>query len=267
MWRLSVIFLMAVLSAQGAEPLNVVVSTTLLEGIARSVGGDRVKVTSVIPYAMCPGHFDLSPHMAAAITGTDLFVQHGFETFTRGLAFADDDPRRVILKIDGNGMIPDVHREITARLTEALCAARPDETAAFRANADVYAGRIRESEQAVQAGRDSLAGIPVMAAVMNAPFVTWTGCRVVGSFPRDEGLSAKALVDLVREGRKEGVRLIVDNKQSLGRAGQKLAQELGVPLVVLSNFPDADRGGYPPALRAALEQLTAAVEVKAPERE
>lgn len=241
---------------QAAPTLRVVASTTLLEGVVAAVGGDRVAASAVIPYAMCPGHFDLSPRTAKSIAEADLFLQHGFEAFARGLTFADGGPSRVVLSVEGNGMIPSVHREITARVVNALSQAQPADAAVFQTNAVAYNQRIDEAETAVQGARGKLAGVPVLAAVMNAPFVEWTGCKVVGTFPRDEGLSAKTLGTLLQQAKLAGVRLVVDNQQSLGRTGRKLADELGVPLVVLSNFPSTEDGGYPAALEASLNHLT-----------
>lgn len=241
-----------------AEPLQVTVSTTLIEGVAAAVGGGQVALVPVIPYAMCPGHFDLSPRKAAEIASTSLFLQHGFEAFARGLTFAGGGPRRVVLKVDGNGMIPSVHRELTAAVTEALCEAAPADAGLFRTNAAAYLERIAAAESATVADRAALDGVPVLTAVMNAPFVEWTGCKVAGTFPRDEALSARALGELIRNGRATGVRMIVDNQQSMGRTGKQLADDLGIPLVILSNFPALDNDGYPGALRGALRELTAA---------
>lgn len=241
-----------------AEPLRVTVSTTLIEGIAAAVGGERVALVPVIPFAMCPGHYDLSPRKAAEIASSALFLQHGFEAFARGLTFADGGPRRVVLKVDGNGMIPSVHRELTTAVTEALCEAAPADAGLFRTNAAAYRGRVAAAEAAVQPDRTALNGVPVLTAVMNAPFVEWTGCKVAGTFPRDEALSARVLGELIRNGRAAGVRMIVENQQSMGRTGKRLAAELDIPLVVLSNFPALEDDGYPGALRAALTDLRAA---------
>ncbi len=249
---------------QAAPPLRVVASTTLLEGIVVAVGGDRVAVSVVIPYAMCPGHFDLSPHTAKSIATADLFLQHGFEAFARGLTFADDGPRRVVLSVEGNGMIPAVHREITRKVLAALCKARPSDAPAFQTNAEAYFQEIDNAEALVLAKREKLDGTPALAAMMNAPFVEWAGCKVIATIPRDEGFSAKTLVTLILQAKISKVRLIVDNQQSLGRAGRKLADELGVPLIVLSNFPPVENGGYPAALQASLSNLVQSLSVGDP---
>ncbi len=242
-----------------AGPLRVVVSTTLLEGIVLAVGGDQVNVTPVIPHTMCPGHFDLSPRLAAEIAAADVFIQHGFETFARKLSFGPEGPFRVVLPVKGNGMIPAVHREITTAVCKALGTARPAATEAFGANAVRYLAQIDEVEQRLQPTRDALTGIPVLAAAMNAPFIAWMGCKVVGTFPRDEGLSASEMVTLGRAAQSNGVRLVVDNQQSLGRTGRMLAGELEVPLIILSNFPSTAEGGYPAALQAAIDAVHSAV--------
>ncbi len=242
-----------------ADPLNVVVSTTLLEGIVAGIGGERVAVTSVIPYAMCPGHFDLSPHMANAIATSGLFLQHGFEAFARGLPFASGGPKRGVLMVSGNGMIPDVHRALVREATAVLCEANPASATYYQDGAARYLARVDAAEVAVRDGRAALAGLPVVTAGMNAAFVEWAGCRVVAQFPRDEGVSAGVMLQLARMARREGVRLVVENRQSAGRTGETLAHELDVPLVMLSNFPDVESGGYPVELKAAIRALQSGV--------
>jgi hypothetical protein len=44
--------------------------------------------------------------------------------------------------------------------------------------------------------------------------------------------------DIIAAGRREGAELVVENRQSSGKMGATIARELGVPIVVLNNFPD-----------------------------
>jgi ABC-type Zn uptake system ZnuABC Zn-binding protein ZnuA len=208
---------------------------------------------------MCPGHFDLSPRTALTIANADLFIQHGFEPFTRGLTFDDNQTTRIIMQNKGNGMIPSVHRKLTQEILDALCKADPANASTYQTNALAYLDRIEEVEKTVAPLRKRLAGIPVFTAVMNAPFVSWTGCKVVDTFPRDENLSARKMIALLKDGKRRQVRLVVDNQQSLGKTGNKLSQSLSVPLTILSNFPAVEEGGYPAALTRSLKQLTEAL--------
>ena len=74
-----------------------------------------------------------------------------------------------------------------------------------------------------------------------------------GSFP----LGGATAATLISAGRKAGVSLVIDNLQSGGRGGAAIARELGVPVVVLTNFPTPD--GYPAALRQNAAALQAAL--------
>lgn len=242
-----------------AEPLRVTVSTSLIEGIAMQVGGDRVTLVPVIPFAMCPGQFDVSPRTAAAIEASDLFLLHGFESFARGLRFPGGGPTRVRLEVSGHGLVPSVHRDLTRAVKKALVSASPEDAELFRTRAEAYLEEVDAVVSGMEDERLALRDVPVLASSLNAPFVEWLGLTVEATFPRDEALSARALGELVRQGRSAHVRLVVDNRQSLGRTGQHLARELGVPLVVWSNFPSVESGGYPMALREALESVLAAV--------
>jgi hypothetical protein len=76
-------------------------------------------------------------------------------------------------------------------------------------------------------------------------------------------LSARTLGTLLQKGKQEGVRLIVDNQQSLGRTGKRLSDELDAPFLILSNFPPVQDGGYPAALQASLNALTEALNAPA----
>ena len=62
---------------------------------------------------------------------------------------------------------------------------------------------------------------------------------------------------LISAGKKSGVSLVIDNLQSGGKGGAAIARELGVPVVVLTNFPTPD--GYPAALRQNAIALRAAL--------
>jgi len=67
---------------------------------------------------------------------------------------------------------------------------------------------------------------------------------VSAEFQRDDDLSLRNLQDVIQKARKAGARIVVDNRQSSGKAGQTLARQLDLPLVMLSNFPEPDSDGH-----------------------
>ena len=73
-------------------------------------------------------------------------------------------------------------------------------------------------------------------------FVEWMGLNVVGGFPPPERISLKKAQKLVNLGKKEKVKLIIDNLQSGTNFGYNLAQDIGARQVIFTNFPGAVAG-------------------------
>lgn len=84
-------------TAQDDDPLDVVVSFSVLADIVEQVGGDRVSVTSLVPVGGDAHTFDPSPDQIAAIADADLIVEAGddFEPWLDDLveASGSDAPR------------------------------------------------------------------------------------------------------------------------------------------------------------------------------
>jgi zinc transport system substrate-binding protein len=70
----------------------------------------------------------------------------------------------------------------------------------------------------------------------------WMGFLVVGEYGRPEAMSAGEIVRIVKTGKERHAIAVVDNLQSGPDAGRGIAETLGVPHVVLTNFPSEE--GY-----------------------
>jgi zinc transport system substrate-binding protein len=256
---------LACASTLHAEPLKVLCSTSQLGAAASAVGGAAVAVTTIIPFGMCPGHFDLSPRQADKLRQADLLLYHGYERFLTALAEGMPGLAIQRVEISGNWMMATKHRQGASAVAAILSAQRPEQ-------GDYFAGRLAQYLRDIDAANAAqasviaaLRGRAVLCAAMNSDVAEELGCKVVGTFPRDEELSAQALATLVATAQKERVSLVIDNLQSGGKGGPAIARELGVPIAVLSNFPAAD--GFPAALRqnaAALRSALALPEEPAP---
>lgn len=231
-------------------PLRVTCTTTHLSCVVRTIGRDHVDVTAIVPFGMCPGHFDLAPREAEALGRADLILAHGFERFLEDVRAGHPTIAVTTVPVPGNWMVPEIHRAGAKAVADLLCASRPGLEDTFRAHLDAYLHdldallRQQAPEQARRQGRR------VLCSVMNRDLVEALGLDVLAAFPRDEDLSARGLADIVLPARRAGIAMVIDNRQSSGKVGRTLATELGVPLVLLTNFPpDAPgRQGYLAAL-------------------
>lgn len=61
------------------DPLDVVTSTSILADLVRQLGGERVKVSSILPANADPHDFEPAPDDVIAIESADLIVTHGLE--------------------------------------------------------------------------------------------------------------------------------------------------------------------------------------------
>ena len=243
-----------------AKRPQILCTTTMMGAVAEAVGGADVEVYTLIPFGNCPGHFDLSPSEANRLRDVDLVLWHGFERF---LDRTEPGPRaqKVRIGVDGNWLIPEVHANAVNEIVAVLSGHVPPLQPVFRERATAYKQRVRAAGDTVRDALSAYRGTPVVCAAMSRDWVQWLGFDVVATFPRDDGISVGRLHNIIKTSREAGAALVLDNRQSGGRIGRVIAREIGVPMVMLSNFPALDTAASdpPPYVRALTEQ-TAEIE-------
>lgn len=218
------------------EKLAVVCTTSHLSAIVMAVGGESLKVATLIPYGMCPGHFELTPVQVSDLKQADIILAHGYEHFLDNLIQKTDIK---IEKIDmiGNAMIPDIHLEIADKVIDILIRYAPGRKNIFVHNLEEYKKKVGLAEREVKAMTPCFQNASILCAEMNRTFLEWLGCTLVASFPRDEDLSLQNMHAVLKNAQQHRTQLVIDNLQSSGEAGQTLADELQIPLIIISNFP------------------------------
>ena len=125
--------------------------------------------------------------------------------------------------------------------------------------------RKEETVRKVKAGANSLIekikrtglfGKPIIASSMQKEPLEWMGFRVVGEYGRPEAMSTREVVRLSKIGRDQHAIVVVDNLQSGPDAGKGISETLGVPHVVLTNFPSEK--GYLATLGENIDAVVAA---------
>jgi len=233
--------------SESAERLKVATGTTHIADIVQELGGEKVEVINIVPPGMCPGHFDLKPADVEKLAKAKLLLYHDWQEklFTKDLlaSVGNQGLDAVSIAVTGNWMVPPVRKQAVERIAAVLSEKDPANKDFYQANASRLIARIEEKNREVQAKLEAagIKGTKVLCAEMQQGFLSWAGLEVVGTYGRPEELTPRLLQDLTEKGRREGVRLVVDNLQSGPEAGAPFAQELKVPRVTLSNFP----GGFP----------------------
>jgi len=230
------------------KKIKIVATTSLIASIVEEVGGDRVDVVSIVPFGMCPGHFDIRPGDVKLLEEASLLLEHGWE----GKLFVDKmvklvenkSLKRVKVNVEGNWMVPDIYIKAMDRITNVLCQIKPEDSQYFKRRAKDYRIRIFQTANKIRKNSDELMlnKIKVICSDMQEGFIKWMGFDIVGTYGRPEDLTTVKLKKLVDTARKEKVKLIVDNLQSGPKAGIPIAEEVKAFHITLTNFPKAYNG-------------------------
>lgn len=248
---LAALILLAISSGQaeksGADKsksyYTIVTSDTIMSSMAvLLLPPDHYQVEAILPSGQCPGHYDIRLSDIEKIKKADLVIVSRGLPFLNKVAFQ----KQKQISLDANGrnwMTPDSYIHGLNQLADTLFLYFPkdkNEISKRKAAAIKQIGREagKLKNQARQAG---LTGKPVIASTLQKEPLEWMGFRVVGEYGRPESMSAKTIVSLLRTGRELRIAAVVDNLQSGPDAGKNIAETLGSPHVVLSNFP-AEQG-------------------------
>ena len=234
-------------SAGQAGKIGIVCTTSQLSSVVNAVGGDLVETHTIIPHGMCPGHFDISPGEARNLLEAPILLHHGYEQFLKKIDF-DGRNNKIRVDVAGNWMIPDNQVQATYQIVEILSGIKPSLKDTFSAHARDYVAAVLAVSDSLRGCLSAYSGIPVVCSGMNRDFVDWTGLNVIATYPRDEDISIQSMHKIIVEGREKGVRVVIDNKQSGGKIGRTIAENLAVPHIILTNFPVTDTEhdpGYP----------------------
>ncbi len=248
-------------SAQG-RPL-IVAGTAMVECAVRDLAGEALRIHTLAPPGQCPGHFDLKPGDFRAIASSDMMLRHDYQAHFDERLRATGGVRRIVeLPTTGPQTIPANYLKLTGAIAQHLKEAYPELGETIDARLEEIAAAQGEMESLARKDAAALEGRPVIASNLQAAFCTWLGMQVVGEFDMADEMSLKQLGDLVQAGRSQRAVAVVANLQRGDSEGRPIAERLGVPLVLLSNFPlepDAPEA-HARLLRHNLRQLIEAVQ-------
>ena len=258
-------------AAEDGKP-GVVASFYPLFFLASEIGGDRVNVSNLVPTGVEPHDWTPKSRDLARISRADLFLHSGagFEGWTDELldGIEADSGVRIVEASEGIALIPldeeeadehghehgderhghegvDPHIWVSPRsmlrmaenVRDALIAADPANAAAYEANHEALAGRLRALDEAYER---ELADLPRRDIVVSHRAFAYL-CRdyglnqiaVMGLSPEAEpkAQDLKRIVEFVRE---RGIRYIFFEELVSDRLARTLASEAGAETLVLN---------------------------------
>jgi zinc transport system substrate-binding protein len=237
---------------------SVVTSDSILSTMgAALLPAGAFEIASILPPGQCPGHYDVKLSDIARVKRATLVVSFAGMPFMGNVEM--DSARSLLIDSEGrNWMTPDSYIAGLNLLAVKLSERFPEyesEIAVRREHAilEVNATNRKLSERLRHGG---VVQRPAITSSMLKEPLEWMGFRVVGEYGRPESISAKEISVLIRIGREKKAAIVVDNLQSGPEAGAGIAEALGIPHVVLSNFPSEK--GYAATLADNVDIVLAA---------
>jgi ABC-type Zn uptake system ZnuABC Zn-binding protein ZnuA len=240
-------------SADGAQgrTLRVVATTTQVADFAANVGGDRVRVTSLLKPNLDAHDYEPSPADVEAIARADVVLENGagLESWLHDTIASSgfqgpvvDTSQRVRLRQVGGETDPHALQRprnamvMAATIERALAAADPADAGRFRANLAAYTRQLQALDSEVQRQIDSLANKKL---VTNHDafgyYIDRYGLQFVGSvipsFDSSAELSGRDIRDLVAKIKATKVKAVFSETSLPPRTAETIGREAGVKVV------------------------------------
>ena len=271
-----------------ASGVPVVTTTTILADLVAQVGGDRVRVESLVPKGGEVHTFDPTPSDIRRVTDARLVVRNGLglddwlgdlvgDTGTQApvIALGDDLPGVTLLAGEEPGEAANPHLWMNAayasayagRIADALTSVDPDGAATYRANLEAYQARLATLDEYAKTELGSIPeanrtvvsfhdAFPYFAAAYG---LTIDGTVVDAPGQDPSAAQVAALVSRIRDG---GVKAIFAEAQFNPDIVDTIAAETGATVVsdlYTDSVGDAPQDTYEGLMRWNVDRVVAAL--------
>ncbi len=287
-WVLLIILGLALLScgkpeerAESDARLPVVASILPLADFLRQIGGDRVRVETLVPAGASPHTYELAPAQLKAVMRARVLVLNGLglEFWSDKVVSSAENPDLIIVNfseglkiISGDADEPggnphtwlspaNVIRQV-GKIREALIQADPAGAGVYRANAEKFLGELQWLDEEI---RKAVAGFSSKRFI--AFHAAWS------YFAADYGLEETAVVerrpgqepspaeiaDIVRKAKEIQARAIFAEPQFSTKAAEVIAEECGASVLLLNPLGLPPDYRYLDLMRYNLSQISSAL--------
>lgn len=260
-------------TAESPEPINIVVTIPVLKDLAEQVGGQHVRVTSLLKGYENEHTYSPKPSDLVAVRKAQLLFEVGIGlevwvsnlvknagssslmivTTSKGIALMHDDHGHdgdlLVGEKHGQGnphvwMDPENAATMMRHITESLIRFDPDHAPEYRQNQALYLKRLDQLRSELS---DRVRRLSDKRFIAHHPawpyFARRFGFQIVGTIQSQSGSepSAVRLQTLIETMRKQQIRVVVSEIQLSQKLPELLAKETGARVVVLTTLP----GGLP----------------------
>ncbi|MFH2103454.1 MAG: metal ABC transporter substrate-binding protein [Chloroflexota bacterium] len=268
-------------AGDAGDRLQVLATTSIVADVVEQVGGDYVKVTTLLPLGTDPHTFEPCPQDAAAIVDAAIVFANGagLEEFLQpllGSAGATDKLVEVSAGIELLAFEEEHHEGDeeheheggdphtwmdpnnvilwTENIAAALSAADPEHAADYQANAEAYIAALADLDAWI---RSEVAQVPAESRLLVTDHgvfsyfadeygFTQVG-TITGSFSTNASPSAQELAALEDDIRSFGIRAVFVGETANQSLAEQVAADTGIQIVIIYHASLTDDSGPVPS--------------------
>ncbi len=266
------IWVMLACGASGptAEKPEIAVSVFPVYDIARTIAGDRLTVSAIVPAGANPHIYEPPPSAVRALQNARLYIgiSSGFDgwaarfvpTTAKTVYLLNDDTANPHIWLSVRGA-----RAIADGIAAAYCAIDPANRPAYEKNLAAYRARIDDLHRDIEAA---------LKPVRGKSFIQWHaswdyfaaeyGLVIAGTIESGHGHkpSLRAFGDLIAAGRRMSARAVIIDLNAQSAEARTIAEALSVPIIRLDAIGDPatpSRATYLSLMRHNATALAAAL--------
>lgn len=234
------------------QPLKVVATTPQVADIVRHVGGEAVSVETLLGPNLDPHEYDATPTDVARVRAADVVFRSGGATDDwilrvsrqAGSTSPPVDLSRSVVLIPGPGTAINPHwylapqnvARAAQKTRDELIKAAPSSRETFRTNTGEYLDEIDRSERAIRRCAARVPQAALFAEHNEFDYLAGAfGLRIVSVISPDGTgePSARQIGRAQARAKARGARAMIASTGEISRVEQRLAEQLGIPLLAL----------------------------------
>lgn len=243
----------------GNTPIHVVTTISILESFVRGVGGDKVRVQSIVPVGASPETFEPTPQDVATVAQAQLLVENGagLESWLDRLLRNAGTNVPVVVCADGlpvkNAnphlwMDPQLAKRYVMKIRDALIAIDPKDASSFRINATHYNAQLDALTARIQSQINTIPPAQRYMVVFHNAWQYYNdrfGITTLGFVERNPGQepNPQQIAELVDLAKSHGVRAVFSEPEYSPKLLSTIAQGAGI--AVVENLYDDSLGTVP----------------------
>jgi ABC-type Zn uptake system ZnuABC Zn-binding protein ZnuA len=234
----------AATSAPLARLCPIAAGNSWLASCLSDLGFEPSCIERVVPPGTCVGQFDIRPGDAARLRRARASVFFDFQqSLAQRLTGSVLVEAPVLIAPRGGLCVPSTYGAAARELAAALSTREPDTSSVFMQRLGRLDERLRGLEHDMRAriAATGWQGRPVVASVHQAAFCRWLGLDVAATLPPADSATPAEVQDVLARARQAHAVAVVANEEEGTQAARSVADALGVPVVVLHNFPALTR--------------------------